>query len=369
MVATGGVYGRYARAVADVRPFRAVRYARPSAAVTAPPYDVIDGPTRESLAARDPHNVVHLTLEPDADLAAERFRSWLGDGVLVRDARPAVWWLEQDFVGPDGVARSRSGVVASLRAEPYATGAVLPHERTHAGPIEGRLRLLRATRAQLEPIFLLHEGSPPLARPARPPDLEVEGTRLWRVEDEGAVSAFFEGTQLLVADGHHRYETAVAFAADDGADRLMAVLVSTADHGLEIFPTHRVFSRRAEIDPPGERLASLDEALAALAREPEGAPAAVFLRAGEARLVRGEEGELDVELVDRFGHAGIAYTPDRDEVVRRLDSGQADCAFVLRPLRIEDVFERARGGRTLPPKATYFFPKLVSGLLFHPVDP
>ena len=85
--------------------------------------------------------------------------------MLVRDEEPAVWWLEQDYVGPDGVARTRDGLVASLRAEPYETGAVLPHERTHAGPKEGRLRLLRATRAQLEPIFLLYEGAPPLARP------------------------------------------------------------------------------------------------------------------------------------------------------------------------------------------------------------
>jgi uncharacterized protein (DUF1015 family) len=354
--------------VADVRPFRAVRYARPEAAVTAPPYDVIDDATRTSLAARHPHNVVHLTLEPDADLAGARFRRWLGDGVLVRDERPAVWWLEQDFVGPDGVARSRSGVVASLRAEPYATGAVLPHERTHAGPIEGRLRLLRATRAQLEPIFLLHEGLPPLRRPGRPADLEVDGTRLWRIEDGDAVTSFFEGTQLLVADGHHRYETAVAFASEDGADRLMAVLVSTSDPGLEIFPTHRVFSGRGDVDPIGEGFASLDEALAALAREPARSPAVVFIRAGEARLVRGEPGELDVEVVDRFGHEGIAYTPERDEVVRRLGSGQADCAFLLRPLRIEDVFDRARRGQTLPQKATYFFPKLVSGLLIHPVD-
>jgi uncharacterized protein (DUF1015 family) len=353
--------------VADVRPFRAVRYARPSAAVTAPPYDVVDDATRESLAAHDPHNVVHLTLEPDADVAGERFRRWLADGVLVRDERPAVWWLEQDFVGPDGVARTRAGTVASLRAEPYATGAVLPHERTHAGPIAGRLRLLRATRAQLEPIFLLHEGRPPLDRPDRPPDLEVDGTRLWRIED-AAVTPFFEGTQLLVADGHHRYETAVTFAAEDGADRLLAVLVSTSDPGVQIFPTHRVFSGRPDIDPPGEPVATLDEALATLAREPVGSPAAVFLRAGEARLVRGSDGELDVELVDRFGHEGIAYTPEVDEVVRRLGSGESDCAFLLRPLRIEGVFDRARRGQTLPQKATYFFPKLVSGLLFHPVD-
>ena len=330
---------------------------------------MIDDRAREVLLARDPHNVVHLTLEPDAEAAGSRYRDWLAEGVLVRDETPAVWWLEQDFVGPDGVARTRSGVVASLRAEPYATGAVLPHERTHAGPIEGRLRLLRATRAQLEPIFLLYDGDPPFTRPEGDSDLEVEGTRLWRLDGDQGVPELYSDVELLIADGHHRYETAVAFAAEDGADRLMVVLVSTSDPGLEIFPTHRVFSGRGDVDPPGDSFGTVDEAVAALAREAPGTAAAVFVRRGATRLVRGEAGELDVELVDRFGHDGLSYTPDRDEAVRRVESGEADCAFLLRPLRVSDVFARAREGRTMPQKATYFFPKLVSGLLIHPVDP
>lgn len=355
--------------MADVRPFRAVRYARPEVAVTAPPYDVIDDAALESLRGRDPHNVVHLTLDPDLDAVAERYRRWLADGVLVRDETPAVWWLEQDFVGPDGVPRSRDGVVASLRAEPYSTGAVLPHERTHAEPIEGRLRLLRATRVQLEPIFVLYEGLPPLARPSGPPDVVVEGTRLWRVAGDGGVAERFADAELLIADGHHRYETAVAFAAEDGADRLEVVLVSTSDPGLEIFPTHRAFAARYDIDPPGDPFPSVDDALAALGAEPPERPAAVFVRGDEARLVHGEDGELDVELVDRFGHAGIVYTPDRARALELASAGGGGCAFLLRPPRIEDVFERARRGEPMPQKATYFFPKLVSGLLFHPVDP
>ena len=287
----------------------------------------------------------------------------------MRDPSPAVWYLEQDYVGPDGVPRRRDGIVASLRAEPYATGAVLPHERTHAEAIEGRLRLLRATRTQLEPIFLLYEGEPPLTRPGGGPDLDIEGTRLWRHEGEGGVEASFADRQLLIADGHHRYETAVAFAAEDGADRLLAVLVSTSDAGLEVFPTHRVFAGRPDIDPPGDAFPDVAEALEALERGSTGDPLAVFVSAAEARLVRGDDGELDVDLVDRFGHEGISYTPDRDEALRRVRDGEADCAFLLRPPRIADVFERARRGEPLPPKTTYFYPKLLSGLLFHPVDP
>ena len=216
--------------MADVRPFRAVRYARPSAEVTAPPYDVIDAASCDALRAGDPHNIVHLTFETNERAAAARLARWLDDGTLVRDQTPAVWFLEQDFVGPDGVARRRDGIVASLRVEPYATGSVLPHERTHSEPLAGRLRLLRATRTQLEPIFLLYEGTPPLARPAAEPDLEIEGTRLWRLEGDHGVESFFAPRQLLIADGHHRYEAAVAFAAQ-GVFRLDANELDGAQNG------------------------------------------------------------------------------------------------------------------------------------------
>jgi len=356
--------------VADVRPFRAVRYARPTDAVTAPPYDVIGDDDRAALLARDPANIAYLTSEPDAAVAGTRLQEWLADGVLVREETPAVWWLDQDFVGPDGVPRSRRGMVASLRAEPYSNGAVLPHERTHRAPIEGRLALLRATRTQLEPIFLLYEGAPPIDdSPPRTPDLEVGGSRLWRLEGDHGVAAAFADRQLLIADGHHRYETAVEFAAEDGADRMLAVLVSADDPGLVIFPTHRVFTGRPDIDLEGEARETVDDAVDALEREPVARAAAVLVRRDGARLVRGAEGELDVELVDRLGHDGITYTPEREEAVRRVESGEADAALLVRPLRVAQVFERARAGRTLPQKATYFFPKLVSGLLLHPVDP
>ena len=149
--------------------------------------------------------------------------------------------------GPDGVARRRDGIVASLKVEPYETKTVPPHERTHRGPLEGRLRLLRATRTQLEPIFLLYDGAPPAAPPDRSPDLEVDGARLWRLDDPSLVRAF-DDKQLLIADGHHRYETAVAFHEEEGTPEsaeMLVVLVSTQDEGLEIFPTHRLFADAA----------------------------------------------------------------------------------------------------------------------------
>jgi uncharacterized protein (DUF1015 family) len=353
--------------VADVRPFRAVRYADPSTAVTAPPYDVLDEPQRAELRARDPHNVVWLTADPDEAKAGRRFREWLAEGLLVRDETPAIWVLEQDV--PDGAGRTRMGIAASLRAEPYSTGVVLPHEQTHAGTRRRRLRLLRAAQAQLEPLFFLYDGAPPLAVPDRAPDLEAGDTRLWRLDGDHGVTEAFAGTQLLIADGHHRYETAVRFAEEGGDARLLAVLVSTEDPGLAILPTHRVFEGRPDIRLDGEPFATPEEALAALAAEPFDHSAAVLVRRDATHLVRGGPGELDPELVERFGREGIGYTPDAADAVERVRSGAADCAFLLRATRIEDVFDHARRGLTMPPKSTYFFPKLLSGLLFHPLEP
>ena len=148
-------------AMAVVKPFRAERYDEQSAGpleqLVAPPYDVISSEERSELLARSPYNVVHLTLPDTEEEAGAAIADWRGRGVLARDEEPAYWFLSQDYVGPDGVARNRSGLVASLRAEPYENRVVLPHERTHSGPKEGRLRLLRATETQLEPIFLLYE--------------------------------------------------------------------------------------------------------------------------------------------------------------------------------------------------------------------
>src|SRR5438552_5410673 len=213
--------------MADVRPFRVLRYdegtAGPLEQLVAPPYDVISPAEREQYAARSPYNVVRLTLPESEEQAARDLRDWSETGVLSGEREPAYWALSQTYVGPDGIERTRNGYVVALRLEPYERGIVLPHERTHAGPKEGRLRLLRATRTQLEPIFLLHDG-PTAEVPARAPDLQTGGDRLWRLGDAPDIS----GLQLLIADGHHRYETALSFHEEDGTDAsawLMVVLV------------------------------------------------------------------------------------------------------------------------------------------------
>jgi len=349
--------------VAEVKPFRAVRYAERAGSLdtlVAPPYDVISPAQRDELAARNEHNVVHLTLPDDEAAAGRLWREWREDGTLADEDAPGFWWLSQDYVGPDGVARTREGLVAALKAEPYENRVVLPHERTHRGPKEGRLRLLREVKAQLEPLFFLYEGAPPASRPAREPDLEVEGARLWRLPPDG-VSEAFADRQLLIADGHHRYETTLAYGENP---YVLAVLVSLDDPGLMIFPTHRVFEHE-----PGERLPA--EALAGDARRaledvPADRAAAVFYR-GDGFELAVDGNELDVRLVDRLGHEGISYTADWDEAVRAVDAGEAEVAVLMRPTRIEDVFAVAQRGETMPQKSTYFYPKLVSGLLFLPL--
>jgi uncharacterized protein (DUF1015 family) len=339
--------------MAVVKPFRAERYdeskAGPLERLVAPPYDVISPELREEYLARSPYNVVHLTLPDDEEQAGRDVTDWRERGVLTRDQEPGYWFLSQDYVGPDGVSRTRSGLVASLRAEPYETGAVLPHERTHRGPKEGRLRLLRATRTQLEPIFLLYEGDP-LGLPGREPDLQSGGDKLWRIDDAPS----FDDTELLIADGHHRYETAVAYAQEGGSPYLMVVLVPTRQEGLTIFPTHRLAehvngARGTPIDEPGDEL-----------------PGVVLYRGGKYELLSGDG--LDVEIVEQIAPKGVTYTPRRAEAVATVDRGDAEAAFLVRPTRIEDVWAVARRGETMPQKSTYFYPKLTSGLLFQPLD-
>src|SRR2546423_4929830 len=177
--------------MADVRPFRAERYdvakAGPLDQLVAPPYDVISPADRAAYLARSPYTVVRRTLPEDGQEAVRELADWRQRGVLARDGEPGFWFLSQDYTGPDGIPRKRSGLVASLCAEPYERGVVLPHERTHSGPKEGRLRLLRATKTQLEPIFLLHEGDPP-STPGRAPDLESGGAQLSRCRGRAQTS-------------------------------------------------------------------------------------------------------------------------------------------------------------------------------------
>ena len=349
--------------MATIRPFRALRYdeavAGPLASLVAPPYDVVSGEQREEYKERSPHNVVRLTLPDSETQAATDLAAWREEGALVEEQDPSYWWLSQEYVGPDGVERTREGFVAALRVEPYENRVVLPHERTHAGPKEGRLRLLEATRTQLEPIFLLWDGSIALDGLGDPDVTAEEGgvtARLWRLDAEfgDALTAELADAQLLIADGHHRYETTLAFHEREGSEEsawMMVVIVPTDQEGLTIFPTHRIAQSvngvsGTPIDPPGDEL-----------------PGLVLYRNGAYELIDGEG--LDPEVVDALAPEGVTYTSQAAEAIAAVDAGEAEAAFLLRPTRIEDVWEIAERGDVMPQKSTFFYPKLTSGLLFY----
>jgi uncharacterized protein (DUF1015 family) len=352
--------------VARVRPFKAVRYdeaeAGPLERLVAPPYDVLGPEERARYLAESEHNVVHLTLPDDEQRAAALWRDWLAEGVLVREDEPALWWLEQDYVGPDGIARSRGGLVCALRAEPYSARVILPHELTHAGPKEGRLRLLHALRAHVEPLFFLYEGA--LEPPPGDPQLEVElagvSNRLWRLDGEPPPE--LADAQLLIADGHHRYETVLAFHEQDGTEEsawLLAVIVPTEQEGLTIFPTHRLAE---DVD------VSCCESVAGDPLELlERGDGPVLYRRGESRVLVTDASQLDVAAVEPLIRRTVGYTPQADEAVARVDRGEAGAALLLRAPTIEQVREVVLRGETLPQKSTYFYPKLPSGLLFLPL--
>jgi uncharacterized protein (DUF1015 family) len=377
--------------VARIRPFRAVRYderrAGPLGSLLALPYDVIGPEQREQYLVASPYNVVRLILPDSPEEAARLFADWRREGILVAEDEDAVWWLRQDYEGPDGVARTRQGVVVSLGLEPYATGVVRPHERTHAGPKATQLDLLRATHASLSPILLLYDD--PSAGTRRALESLVDGepllsaqdgpstNRAWRITDPEAIAAARDALadqRLVIADGHHRYETALAFHEEQGTERsgwTMAVLVNTHGEGLTIYPTHRVVGRAPELDN-GFRVTPVSggpqEALAALERVDHEHPAFVLYRGGEAALVEAPgEQSLDAAALERLRLEQVTYTPRSEEAVALVDSGRAEAAFLLRPPTIEQVEAVAEAGETMPQKSTYFYPKLFSGLLFHPV--
>jgi uncharacterized protein (DUF1015 family) len=346
--------------VPTVRPFAALRYdpavAGPLDALVAPPYDVIDADLLREYLARSPYNVVHLTLGDSAEESARDLADWRQQGVLV-EAEPAYWWVAQDYTGPDGVARTREGFAASVEATPYSAGQVLPHERTHAGPKEGRLRLLRATRTQLEPIFLLYDADPVLTRPDGEPAMDVTDggvrTRVWPV----AGGELTIDTALLIADGHHRYETAVAFRDEEpSATHTFAILVSSRSPGLEIFPTHRTVQAlgvREWSDVPGEEVAGPGDGV-------------TLYRDGRYLRVATDD-DFGPRVVESLAPEGVGYTAYADEAVAAVDRGDAAAAFLLQPVTVDQVARFAHAGETMPQKSTFFYPKLTSGLIFHPL--
>ncbi len=418
--------------MADVEPLRALHYDLERTGglqdVVAPPYDVIDAEQRADLEARSPYNVVRIDLPIGIhpyDNAARLLAAWLEEGVIVRDERPAIWPLEQQYTGPDGQGRKRTGFLARVRVEDYGPGRIRPHERTHPGPKEDRLRLTRATRANLSPIFSLFDdpvgavtGALAAATNAKQPwgeSTDDDGTvnRLWRIEDPDTISAIHDAlrnAELLIADGHHRYETARVYAEEiggEGAARyVLMCLVALEDPGLTVFPTHRLLrdlrpdqhetlatAIRRDFDVV--QLNSTDELVPSYGqpvrfgyidahfRQPwmltlkdqSIADAALSDHAEayrrldtavlEALILKGALGMTD----DDIDHLkGLGYARDFDDALQLVTDGDYDAAFFVAATPIEQVRAVAAAGESMPPKSTYFYPKVPTGLLFNPLS-
>jgi len=371
--------------LADVRAFPGIRYTAPLERLVSPPYDVIAAEDLSLYQARDPYNVVRLIRPgPDYAGAAVHFQTWLREGVL-REDPPSMYLHEVEFDG-----RRRRDLIAALRLEPYDRGVVLPHERTHPGPKEDRLQLLRATGVALEPLWLLYEGGQDLngllaesfAAPATL-EFEFDGRhRLWAVSDRGwqvRVAAACAALRLLIADGHHRYETALAYSEEaggppDAASRFTpALLTDLAEPGLAVQPTHRLLKSGIAVTG-GELQPSLEATLAAI----RGRVAAGTYRGGQFQVLP-LEGELAVvelhrQVIDnllgrRNPEHYLSYTRDAEAAVQAVDAGGSVAAFFLDAPDLRLVLRLAREGKTLPQKTTYFHPKPPSGMVFQRLDP
>jgi uncharacterized protein (DUF1015 family) len=437
--------------VPDIRPFRALRYDSASIAdpalVVAPPYDVISPAERERLLARHPANVVRLDLpgddpgdEPDARYrrAAKTLAAWRSDGTLHKDPHPSIYVYEQTYRVPvSDVARTQRGFFARLRLEPFGTnGGVLPHERTMAGPREDRYKLLRATGVNTSPIIGLYDdaagvGVPVLdALTARRADVTLsddDGTehRLWAVPADGddavAVAPLLAAAAagpLTIADGHHRYETALRYRderrmsrsceEDPAFDYVLTLFLDAAGQPLTVLPTHRVVrglgddGAAAMLDrlddlfevERGVTAASLLErfesaglagggagrfglwtrdggALLRARRDalepflPEGGPA---LRALDVTLLGAALGQLVGLDSDALAAGAVGYTKSAAEAIDSVDAGLdgADATFLLEPTPVASVIAVAADGDVMPQKSTYFYPKALTGLVINP---
>jgi uncharacterized protein (DUF1015 family) len=418
--------------MADVQPLRTLRYDLAAVgsldAVAAPPYDVIDPPLRAQLAAKSPFNVVEVDL-PEANggdpylHAQTTMEAWLQEGIVRRERDPAMWAMTQDYTGPDGSAYTRHGFFCRVRVEDYGPGRIRPHERTQPGPKEDRLRLTRATRANLSPIFSLfpdpeQQAWRTIASVTRSEPYATvtdgDGTinRLWRIADPLTITHVQDALrdrELLIADGHHRYETARVYAQEVGGEGehryVLMFLCSLQDSGLTIFPTHRLLTgldedRRAALRSAIERHFEVSEVAADELEPPPGGPVAFgYLDAFDKRPLRlaltdqaavdealpGRseayrrldtavlealvlKGALGMSEDDVANKRGLGYSSALADARDAVESGRADAAFFMRATPVEQVREVAEAGESMPPKSTFFYPKIPTGLVFNPLD-
>ena len=438
--------------MATVVPFRGWRYELSRVGslfqVAAPPYDVIGRAFQDELYSLSPYNVVRVdlgkTTPEDGDgqnrytRAAAALAQWKADHVLVRDEEPTVTIVEESYVGPDGQARTRRGFLALVRLQEFGEGVIFPHEATLSGPKRDRFQLMEQTCMSLSPVFMLYslpddavmaawdeagEGRPPLAAMTDPAGTT---TRLWVASDLQLLESIrvrLADAPLLIADGHHRYETALRYRdarheQGDGPgpwDYALVYLCNMDDPGLAIFATHRLvkelpagivaalpgsldrFFRVEELSSaPGDAPDAILAFLAARAeesgafglylpgrgafglslRDPEAPDTSANDEHSEAyhrldvailhNLILRETLGISPEEVAAGNH--ITFVKNLERAFERLNKAESQAGFFMNPIKLDQVRQVAMGGERLPQKSTYFYPKLPTGLVFHDLD-
>jgi len=431
--------------MAQFTPFAGLRYNTEKvalAAAIAPPYDIIKGKMRDELIARSEYNVVRVELpegenDEKYDEAARLLQQWRDEGVLLLDS-PIYYCYEQEFQVPDsGETKKRRGVLGALRLEEFGEG-VQPHEHTLSGPKQDRLQLLRATQTNTSPIFGLYNDNDGWATAllnnvclntplCEATDADGIIHRLWKIGDDetvNAIEAALEDESVLIADGHHRYETALNYSKEcqaevekaggrwtgaEGANHVLMMCVSTLDEGLIVLPTHRLIknvdeakianlpaalAEFFEVEPLTE--VGSDALLKTLEKEGKGRLGlriagrsyALGLKEDSEYCSAQEEGRseaynaLDVSILHRLilerelgigptelaAGNHVAYTIAAAEAFRQVENGDAQAAFLMRSTPVAQVQEVAAAGDKMPQKSTYFYPKLMTGMVLRPLD-
>ncbi|NLC08271.1 MAG: DUF1015 domain-containing protein [Syntrophomonadaceae bacterium] len=439
--------------MATVIPIRGIRYNQAKVGdlsqVVTPPYDIIDSVAQARYYANDPCNIIRLELgqifaQDDEKnnrytRAASYFARWQEEEILIRDEKPALYLYEQEF-DLRGEKKVRTGFMCGVRLEPYAQGNILPHEETLSKPKADRLQLMRACQANFSPVFGLYADAENLinqtlseARQNRPADVEFtdeagEIHRLWVITDPTALNTvvnYMADKPIFIADGHHRYETALSYAEEmqsqglTGYDTVLMTLVNLYDPGMLILPTHRLVKNIRNLDfprlkeqlntyfdlkafpiPTGEEesqqvianffklleekgksghafgMYSRDRVLYLLTMRPECSPQDLLDPKHSAAWRNLDVAILDNLILDQMLGIGseqrknqdhLTYTRSEEEALNQVNSGVDQLAFFLNPTQVEEVTAVAAAGDKMPQKSTYFYPKLITGLVINPL--
>lgn len=426
--------------MAVIKPFKGINYNRALikdlGSIITPPYDVISPEDQERLHTQNPYNFIRLefgkTCADDSPVmnrytrAAETFRQWRNKNILRSDRARNYYFHEQLFQW-QGQTMTRLGIMAALKLEPYSSGLVLPHELTMAGPKEDRLKLLEHCRANFSPILVLFPDPEQRLQTYREdvlnrrPDFEArdgsgQGHRIWLLDDrklQAGLTAFMAGRPVLIADGHHRYETALQYSQKTNLNRLpgagyiLATLVETSDPGLLLLPTHRLLHGM-----PGEKSAlvgrRIEKEFNYLDRgRPENLDREAFLKelnrlgsesggfgyitaSGAGLLVpKRKPGQVDLPVTilhDRLlgpplvpGKPGsqppngdnpdpLAFTADFSQALEAVLDKKVEAAFIIGFMPVARVLDRARNEMLMPRKSTYYYPKLPGGLIIYHME-